>query len=260
MNIWTESSIAYANQRSYLDDLFQVYNTTPDGIRNITQEFENDVSQAFEARDNEKLIKVLLKAKLFPIKDPYVAFFKHDPSAIERNLQTINRIAGSLYSLGLAKIIERSTEPKEMNRQIGPMFRRWLLNKSLGILPVSLSEFLANENNAILDSTDKMARTFAKEHLNYSRNKGIDFVARFNKKYIIGEAKFITDDGGHQNNQFLDALELIQDTRVKAIRIAILDGVLYIPSKRKIYKEISDPYNDFPIMSALVLRDFLYQV
>lgn len=60
MNIWTESSIAYANQRSYLDDLFQVYNTTPDGIRNITQEFENDVSQAFEARDNEKLIKVLL--------------------------------------------------------------------------------------------------------------------------------------------------------------------------------------------------------
>lgn len=35
MNYWTELSIEYANQRSYLDDLFQVYPTIPEGIRDI---------------------------------------------------------------------------------------------------------------------------------------------------------------------------------------------------------------------------------
>jgi NAD(P)H-flavin reductase len=32
MNNWTELSIEYANQRSYLDDLFHVYPTIPDGV------------------------------------------------------------------------------------------------------------------------------------------------------------------------------------------------------------------------------------
>ncbi|MDR1516491.1 MAG: hypothetical protein LBS52_00065 [Dysgonamonadaceae bacterium] len=35
MNKWTEYSIEYANQRSYLDDLFAVYPTIPDGICEI---------------------------------------------------------------------------------------------------------------------------------------------------------------------------------------------------------------------------------
>lgn len=39
---------------------------------------------------------------------------------------------------------------------------------------------------------------FAKEHLGYNYNKGLDFVARFNKQFVIGEAKFLTDFGGHQ--------------------------------------------------------------
>jgi hypothetical protein len=38
MNYWTELSIEYANQRSYLDDLFQVYPTIPEGIREINNE------------------------------------------------------------------------------------------------------------------------------------------------------------------------------------------------------------------------------
>ncbi len=42
---------------------------------------------------------------------------------------------------------------------------------------------------------------FAKEHLNYNHNKGLDFVARFNGKHVIGEAKFLTDFDGHQNAQ-----------------------------------------------------------
>lgn len=38
MNKWIEYSIEYANQRSYLDDLFRVYPTIPEGIRSIDTE------------------------------------------------------------------------------------------------------------------------------------------------------------------------------------------------------------------------------
>jgi hypothetical protein len=37
MNRWTELSIEYADQRSYLDDLFQVGPTIPERIRDIDQ-------------------------------------------------------------------------------------------------------------------------------------------------------------------------------------------------------------------------------
>ena len=37
MNKWIEYSIQYANQRSYLDDLFQVYPTIPEGLRDIDE-------------------------------------------------------------------------------------------------------------------------------------------------------------------------------------------------------------------------------
>jgi hypothetical protein len=260
MNKWIKLSIEYANQRSYLDDLFQIYPTIPEGIRDIKIDDWKEVEKAFNTRDNDKLIRELLKFDLFPIKDSYIAYLKRDKSAIERNPRTINRICGRLYEMGLNKIFERCSEPKETNRQIGPMFHNWLKRKSLGIEPVLLDEFLSNDKDAILDGSDKGMMDFAKKYLGYYRNKGLDFVGRFNKKYVIGEAKFLTDFGGHQNAQFNDAISTIQTEHTKAIKIAILDGVLYIKGKNKMHKSIIEKYKNLNIMSALVLREFLYQI
>src|SRR3989339_198876 len=167
MNYWIELSIEYANQKSYLDDLFQVYPTIPEGIRDIDNESWKNIEIAFKKKNNELLINELLKLKLFPIKDSYIAFLKRDPSSITRNPRTINRICGRLYEMGLDKIFERCSEPKETNRQIGPMFREWLRKKSLGITPVDLSEFIANNNDAILDAGDNAMMEFAKNNLGY---------------------------------------------------------------------------------------------
>ncbi len=260
MNKWTKLSIEYANQRSYLDDLFQVYPTIPEGIREINNDIWKDVENAFKKKNNITLVKELLKLDLFPIKDSYIAYLKRDKTSIERNPKTINRISGRLYEMGLNKIFERRSEPKETNRQIGPMFKDWLNNKTLGIQPVSIDEFTSNNEDAILDASDKAMMDFAKEHLNYNHNKGLDFVARFNGQYVIGEAKFLTDFGGHQNAQFNDAINTIETKKVKAIKIAILDGVLYIKGKNKMHKSITELYKDYNIMSALVLREFLYQL
>ncbi len=260
MNKWIKQSIEYANQRSYLDDLFQVYPTIPDGIRDINSQVWNGVEKAFHKKDNVKLIKELIKLDLFPIKDSYIAYLKRDKNAIERNPRTINRISGRIYEMGLDKVFEKCSEPKETNRQIGPMFKNWLNNKSLGIMPVKIDEFLANDSDAILDASDDAMMKFAKENLNYQHNKGLDFVARFNKQYVIGEAKFLSDFGGHQNAQFNDAIATIEAKNVKAIKIAILDGVLYIKGRNKMYKSITETYKNYNIMSALVLREFLYQL
>ena len=260
MNYWTKLSVQYAAQKSYLDDLFQVYPTIPDGIREVDKNKWKNIEKEFNHKNNEGLISELLKMELFPIKDSYVAYLKRDKSAIKRNPKTINRIAGRLYEMGLNKIYEKCAEPKETNRQIGPMFKQWLKKKALGVMPVSIKEFISTKEDAILDGTDTEMMTFAKQELNYNRNKGLDLVARFNGKYVIGEAKFLTDFGGHQNTQFEDAISTIEDTNINAVRVAILDGVLYINSNNKMHAYISNSYKDHNIMSALVLREFLYQL
>lgn len=50
MNRWTQLSIDYANQRTYLDDLFRIYPTIPEGIRNINQNIWNAVENAFSQK------------------------------------------------------------------------------------------------------------------------------------------------------------------------------------------------------------------
>lgn len=256
-NIWTETSIHLANQGNYLDLLYRVYPAIPENCREINQSIWNKVELAFKNHDNQQLIKNLFQLKLFLIKDPYVAYLRRDWQAANRNPETVNRLAGRLFELGLNKLFEKCSEPKEINRQIGPFFRRWVNSGVLGITPVPHDDFLNTNGNAIFKGSDTEAANFAKKYLGYERNKGLDFLGRFNGKYIIGEAKFLTDFGGHQNAQFADAITTLE-TKCHAIKIAILDGVLYIPGNHKLYKYIKES-NSY-IMSALVLREFLYQV
>ena len=258
-NYWTKLSIEYANQRNYLDDLFSVYPTIPNGIRDVDKNIWKEIEKYFKKQDNTKLIESMLKLELSPIKDSYIAYLKRDKTAIKRNPKTIDRLSGRLYEMGLDKIFEKATEPKETNRQIGPLFRRWLNKGSLGIKPVPLKKFILSDKNAILDAGDNEMMNFAKEHLNYKHKKGLDLVARFNGKYVIGEAKFLTDFGGHQNAQFNDAISTAK-ARVNAVTAAILDGVLYIPGENKMYKSATKDHKKQNIMSALVLREFLYQI
>lgn len=260
MNYWTNLSIDYANQRNYLDDLFQVYPTIPDGIRDFDKTCWEKIEHEFNEKNNIELIKTLLKCDLFPIKDSYVAYLKRDKNSIERNPQTINRLAGRLYEMGLDKIYERCTEPKETNRQIGPLFKRWINSGALGIKPVPLNEFSSTTENAILNASDGEMANWCSNNLNYNRNKGLDFVARFNKKYIIGEAKFLTDFGGHQNAQFEDAISTIETPHVNAIKIAILDGVLYIDGTSKMHSLLLQKSETNDILSTLLLRNYLYSI
>ncbi len=260
MNQYLQQSIKLANNYNYLDRLYSVYPLSANIRRNIDEELLNRLYESYKKQNNKKLIKQALRLDLFPVKDSYTAFLKRHPLAIEKNPQTVNRLAGLMYQLGWDKFMENITEPKETNRQMGPKFSEWLDKKPLGILPVELDEFIANNDNAILKSSDTAAKDFATEYFGYSRDKGLDFIARFNEKYIIAEAKFLTDFGGHQNAQFEDALSTL-DTHVhNAIPVAILDGVIFIENKNKMYTKLITQYSNRNILSALLLNDFCYSV
>lgn len=264
MNYWTELSIEYANQKSYLDDLFRIYPTIPNGIRNIDKSIWEDIKASFNSQDNIELIKNLLKLDLFPIKDSYVAYLRKDKTAIERNPETINRLSGRIYDMGLDKVFEKCSEPKETNRQIGPMFKAWVKKGSLGVPILDIDNFLESKSNCILSGSDKELVEYATDYCGYeyygATEKGLDFVGKFNGKNVIGEAKFLTDYGGHQNAQFNDALNVLKSkANEDVVKIAIMDGVLYISNnKSKMYRTILE--RDDNIMSTLVLNEFLYSI
>lgn len=266
MNYWTELSVEYANQRNYLDSLFKVYPMSPNIRREIPNDKWETIKNCYNNHDNDGLIKELLKLDLFPIKDSYVAYLKRDPSSLERNPETKNRLIGNLYEMGLNTIFERCTEPKETNRQIGPLFKRWLSKGTLGA-PVynDIPSFLESNENAVLNTSDIEMKRFAQDYLGYNRDKGLDFVARFNNIYVIGEAKFLTDFGGHQDTQFEDAIATITSDllpnrlNVEVLKIAICDGVLFIQSGNKMHKYLTE-HDDEIILSSLVLREFLYSI
>lgn len=189
MNYFTQQSIELANQRDYLDQLFKVYPLAPDSMRTIDERTWNNIESLFNGNDNMGLFKALLDLDLFPIKDGYVPFFKRDKRAIDRNPKTVSRICGRIRELGIDKLYDRCIQPKETNRQMGPLFRRWINTGTLGMQPMTLAEFTSTSGDAILDGSDQQLKDYASRYLGYTRDKGIDFVGRFNGVYVIGGSK-----------------------------------------------------------------------
>ena len=110
-------------------------------------------------------------------------------------------------------------------------------------------QFTATDGNAILSGSDAQLRQFATHHLGYTGRKGLDFVARMRGRYVIGEAKFLTDFGGHQNGQFTDGLSLLGNT-ARALKVAIYDGVLYIKSRSRFFSYLTTHREEYTILSS----------
>lgn len=270
MNIWTQRSIELANQSDYLDQLFKVYPLSANEKRELDSGIVDKLKVFLEKRDSASLINLLLdqvkgkngEAHIFPIKYSYVSYLKNDRSAIDRNPQTVERIASYLYEMGLKGILNKTSAPKETNRQMSSLFKNYIDKETLG-LKVFKDEnsFMGYDGDAIYNCSDKQGEKFAKKYLGYNRNKGLDFIARVNNIFIIGEAKFLTDFGGHQNAQLNDAIATlntpINSKNFHIKKIAIIDGVAYIKSKNKMYNTIVKYSDDAIILSSILLREFL---
>lgn len=282
MNIWTQRSFNLYNSPGYLDRLHEIYPMLDNDTRELNPSVEKQLRTYFYDRDNEKLFKLLLKQEKFPVKDSYKAFFGRIKKSeldtiIENNPETVNRICERIYKDGYEKMIERIIEPKETNRQIGPMFPNWL--KSTYPSYTNSDEFLNSKDPvSIYSSSDANLVELATNYLGCSlpvgtdsKEKGLDLVAKINKNnktfFVIGEAKFLTDFGGHQNAQLNDALNLIlfdgfkHNRYLKVLRIAILDGVCWISTSRdKMVNRLRLLPDDRIALSSLLLNDFFHSL
>lgn len=278
MNSWTKESFKLHKSYGYLDKLYQIYPMLDNPKRELDKSIKNKIKKAYDSRDNNTLFNLLLPLKKFPLKDSYKAYFSRTPKGeqidiIKNNPDTISRICNRLYEMGWDELISGLEEPIETNRQIGPMFRNWIRNQ----YPCydNFNKFKnSSEEISVLSVYDGELVNFVENCLGVQlpkdtsgNAKGLDLVVKINTNankptYVIGEAKFLTDEGGHQNAQLKDALHLItandfNNNNIDVIRIAILDGVCWINSKdTKMQKEIRGLKDNQIAISALLLDKF----
>jgi hypothetical protein len=263
MNQWIQRSLDVANAQYYLDNLYGVYPIQQSGTRPLHTDLWAQIQREYNVGHWEVVIELLIDSRndIFPIKDGYVGFWRQDKSTISSNPRQVQRIAAILSSMTFAGMREACSRPKESNQTIGPMFRNWYKQtpNPLGMEVMDLVRFQATTRDAILDGSDDVLKQYATANLGYSIDKGLDFIARVNGKYVIGEAKWITTPGGNQDKSFQDAKTMIEDPKLNSnvIPIMILDGVLYLVSRGKLHVNLTQNYKDYNIMSALVLKEFL---
>lgn len=254
MNEWVRKSIEIANSPGYLDKLQEVYPVVQETEREIDLGVKKELKQSYNSGDDITLIKKLLNLPKFPVKDPYVAFLRKNDIFLEYNPQTVNRIAKRIRDMGFEAMIESIEEPKEFNRQIGTLFKRWIPKIGYPLLPEADFETY-NKGGAFLQGGDAQLKDFANRKLSCDLDKGPDFLGKVREIYVIREAKFLTDYGGHQNAQFEDALRLLRGRRGEAVRIAVLDGVVWIKDGTKMYRTICEL--EETALTALLLKKFL---
>jgi hypothetical protein len=227
MNKWIKKSIKLTNSRGYLDRLYSIYPILNNSERPLDREVKKKIRRALAMRSNKPLIAALLVADVFPIKHSYVAFLRAKPDAINLNPKIIARIGRIVRKMSVRRIFKEMERPIESNRQMGPMFRKWLRHQ--GYRFVDEDVFLKPARSAaFLNGSDTALKNFCNKRLSARLKKGPDLVFKIKRKYFIGEAKFVTAFGGHQGGQISDAMKLLHRRAGKATRIAIYDGVIWL--------------------------------
>ena len=192
----------------------------------------------------------------FPIDDPYIASLRRHPSLLSKNPETIERIGRKLLSIGIDVVLELAGKPKSPSRQLGHSFKKWLRTVDYPFLQEN--DFQEYSDIAFLEGSDKRLKKFAIEELGIRNlKKGIDFILKIKNKFVLGEAKFLTDYGGTQNNQFRDAISVAGVNKNNVVGIAVIDGIVWFESNAYMHKTIKS-LNGIAL-SALLLEEFIQE-
>jgi len=254
MNEWAKKSIDLADSRGYLDRIFEVYPIEIGDIRGVSRELIIKLKEAFKNKDKKDLIKTLFKFPKFPIDDPYIASLRKHPDLLDKNLETIKRIGERLLSIKINTILKLATKPKSSSRQLGNSFENWIHTINHPFLE---EEKFKNCNKiAFLKGGGVKLKQFAKRELGVKRlTRGPDFILKAKNKFIIGEAKFLTDYGGTQNNQFDGAIKMTKIKNPLVMGLAVMDGIVWFESNAYMHRAVKKLRG--VALSALLLKDFI---
>jgi len=260
MNKWVEKSINISKSNFYLDNLLEIY--PPDEIDRglFINDKVSNLRKFFQEKQRKELLRELILLKRrgfkFPLENSYISFLSHYNGAIDKNPKIVKIITDEIFK-------NKLQAPKKASRRIGPMFRKWLERK---FKFVDHDPFKKNKGLIFLKGDDKQLREYAEKELSCDLgelSKGLDFLAKIKNIHLIGTAKFITDFGGSQGNQFYEAIRFIKETKCpeNVIKIAVMDGVAWLESTskkgRKMQNILINLENDKFCLSALLLKYFI---
>ncbi len=258
-NQWALKSIELANNGNYLDKLHHVYPVDISEFRELDSELVGELSRAIAKKDPVELFRICLELPVFPVEHPYVAYFRYDDKTfLKHNPEVAKKIGNILLNLRVDEIIAMGTKPKRAVKRYGQAFRTWLM--SLEYPKVDENAFqnghLDPSEIVIHKGSESQYMQFANSTLRCGLVRNPDLLIRKGDKYLVGEAKFLTDMGGGQDDKFDEAMSLVRSFSGRAHRIAILDGPLWINGPdRKQTREVRNAQAD--VMSSLLLQDFL---
>lgn len=254
MNEWVQKSIDLANSKGYLDKIFEVYPIEIGDIRGVSKKLVRKLRKVFKNKNEKDLIKTLLTFPKFPIDDPYVASLRRHAHLLDKNPKTIKRIGERLLSIKINTILRLATKPKSSSRQLGNSFENWIQTINYPFLEEE--RFKRYNKIAFLEGSGTKLKQFAIRELGIKGlNRRPDFILKAGNKFIIGEAKFLTDYGGTQNNQFDGAVKMAKIKNFKVIGLAVLDGIVWFRSNAYMHRTVKK-LRDVSL-SALLLKDFI---
>lgn len=265
MNKWVKKSIGLAGGPRYLDNLFKVYPVGTSGENGrLSKDQAAVIKRLYRSGKFRELLDFLIGLERFPYDEPYIGFLRADPAARTKNPKTVLRVTSTLRRMGERKILEGANKEKSESRKLGQSFRRWVRNEWKSRVYADEGQFLKAEGVAFLDGGDKRLMEFAKKYFGYKRKKGLDFVARAYGVPIVGEAKFISTNGGTQDKSFREAVDFVRKGTGKAVHVAVLDGVVWnrrggtpVSGRKNLYSSLESLDPKRAVLSALLLRDFL---
>jgi hypothetical protein len=254
MNKWVKRSIDLANTKNYLDLLFDIYLVSEEQMRELLKESRVDIVKNYNKKDKVGLIQSFFKLKKFPINDPYIASLRKYPFLIVKNPKTIDRIGRKLFSIKINNLLKLVIQAKSPSRQFGQSFQKWL--QGIGYPFLEEKAFKVSKEAVFLKGSDEKLKQFADRELGLKGlNRRPDFILRAKNKFIIGEAKFLSDYGGTQNNQFDGAIKITKISGKNIEGVAILDGIVWFKSNTYTYKKVKKTKG--VALSAILLGEFI---
>jgi hypothetical protein len=312
-NVWTQRSVELL-EKGYLDKLLQVYKGESGSSKPVPKKVEEKLREAYKAYEGgqegaeTKLVEAVLNARKevgrSPFNHPYLPLVYYlvsekekENKTLEEALQevaskhpeTIRILAKEAQRRGVEALIQRLEDPPEINRQIGPMFKRWYKEKLKGeiegrfpgptkpkIVVVSPEKSkpeqapLIAEGEAgiiIYTGSDEALKDAAKENLGLGEKeelgtKGVDFyvVIRHGPEetwHLTGEVKFQSDFGGNQDNQKLVAeASIMLDLKKRHIGIVVVDGMPVVSK----FREWAGLGKKTIVISVLLLPDLIAEL
>ncbi len=258
-NLWAQKSIDLANTKNYLDQLKVIYPIEIQSTRNIDPDLFREINIAHQKKDAGRIFMASLELPVFPIEHPYVGFIRYDPNKfIQQNPQVVRYIGDALLAMRIDEILLLGAKPKRPVKQYGQAFKGWLL--SLPYQKMGTEKFrtaiLNHDEIVICIGSDQEYEDFANHYLRCGLTKAPDLLLRKGDRYILGEAKFLSDLGGGQDRNFTDAMTMVNNHNGYAHRIAVLDGPLWLNGyNRTQTRGVRNTNAD--VMSALLLKDFI---